>query len=550
MGSSGVCPLTVISTVPDICRHMSNLIVKAQHEVILATNFWKYSEGSRLICNALQELSRRALGESRRVVVKVMYDRGDPKQMIDHHQSVDPKRFSDPKGAVRLPHPDDIPNVALEVVNYHRPPLGTFHAKFMIIDRKIAITQSNNIQDNDNLEMMAQFEGPIVDSLYDMALITWHNPLHPPLPCAKTPAAESAMPTFNESHKAMFEENGQILQRYSFKSPMPDGTSDVSDIAEKASKLTRAELPLHTSQDPHYDDDISKEVLRAAAGFIPKNGESRMQGISNLLNVPAQSTKATAPEVEPSQMMTPIIPLPSHESFPIAMVCREPYAPPSNSSVHTPQNAAFQSALRNAERSVFIQTPNLNAAALLPEILAACRRGVNVTYYYCLGYNDVGELLPKQGGHNEYVANKLYRGLEPEYRKNLDIFCYVAKDQNYPIHKTFSKRSCHIKLMIVDEHIAIQGSGNQDTQSWYHSQEVNIMLDSSFVCQKWMEGIRQNQNTHLYGQVEKDGADAGCWKDPATGKQSEGAIGVNAGRFSWAKGFEGAIARVRGTGGF
>lgn len=552
MGSSGVCPLIVISTIPDICRHMSNLIVRAQHEVFLATNFWKYSEGSRLICNALKELSRRALGESRRVVVKVMYDRGDPKQIIDHHQSVSPKKFSDPNGPVRLPNPEDIPNVALEVVNYHRPPLGTFHAKFMIVDRKIAIVQSNNIQDNDNLEMMAQFEGPIVDSLYDMALITWHNPLHPPLPCTHTPAADSPPPTFNDSHRAMFEENGQILNQYSFRNsyPMPKGTSDVSEIAEKATRITRNELPLHTSQDPHYDDDLSKEVLRATAGFISKNGESRMQGISNLLNVPAEGTEATAPEVEPSQMMTPIIPIPSHEAFPMAMVCREPFAPPTDSSVHTPQNAAFQSALRNAEKSVFIQTPNLNAAALLPEIVAACRRGVNVIYFYCLGYNDMGELLPKQGGHNESVANKLYQELEPEYRKNLDIFCYVAKDQIKPIHNSFKKRSCHIKLMIVDGHIAIQGSGNQDTQSWYHSQEINIMLDSHFVCQKWIEGIQQNQNTHIYGQVEKEGADAGCWKDPVTGKQGKGAIGVSAGRFSWAKGFQGAIARVRGTGGF
>lgn len=40
-----------------------------------------------------------------------------------------------------------------------------------------------------------------------------------------------------------------------------------------------------------------------------------------------------------------------------------------------------------------------------------------------------GELLPGQGGHNEYIANKLYSELEPEYHKNLDIHCYVAKDQ-------------------------------------------------------------------------------------------------------------------------
>jgi len=222
MGSSGVCPLVVIAPIPDICRHMSNLIARAQHEVFLATNFWKYSEGSRLICNALRELSKRALSESRRVVVKIMYDRGDPKQIFNPHQFVSPKVFSDPTGPLRIPHPDDLPNVDLAVVNYHRPPLGTFHAKFMIVDRRIAILQSNNIQDNDNLEMMTQFEGPIVDSLYDMALITWHNPLQPPLPMLSSPAANETSPTFNgEGHRSMFDEKNNLRNQYSLTLPLP-----------------------------------------------------------------------------------------------------------------------------------------------------------------------------------------------------------------------------------------------------------------------------------------------------------------------------------------
>lgn len=327
----------------------------------------------------------------------------------------------------------------------------------------------------------------------------------------------------------------------------------------------RTDLPLHTSQDSHYDEDVGEEILRATAAYVPRNGAPLIQGVNNLLNVPAGGTKATAPELQPCQMMTPIIAIPRHDPFPIAMVCREPFPSPTNASVHTPQNAAFQSGLRNAISTVFIQTPNLNAGALLPEIVAACTRGVHVSYFYCLGYNDAGkrtmslnalllnaagELLPMQGGHNESVANKLYSQLTPEIRQNLSIYCYIGKDQVRPIHNKFKKRSCHIKLMIVDDHIAIQGSGNQDTQTWYHSQEVNVMIDSPLVCRKWLEGIRQNQNTHLYGEVEREGTNAGCWVDPTTGKQADGAIGVSAGRFSWATGIKGAIARVQGTGGF
>jgi phosphatidylserine/phosphatidylglycerophosphate/cardiolipin synthase-like enzyme len=148
------------------------------------------------------------------------------------------------------------------------------------------------------------------------------------------------------------------------------------------------------------------------------------------------------------------------------------------------------------------------------------------------------------------IAHNLYEKLGEQYRNNLDVYVYVAKDQIHPIHGKFKKRSCHIKLMTVDGHIGIQGNGNQDTQSWYHSQEVNVMIDSALVVGKWMEGILQNQNTHLYGKVEKEGQDSGCWKDPRTEEQAKGAIGVDPGKFAWAKGVVGAVQRVRGAGGF
>ena len=72
------------------------------------------------------------------------------------------------------------------------------------------------------------------------------------------------------------------------------------------------------------------------------------------------------------------------------------------------------------------------------------------------------------------------------------------------------------------------------------------MIDSPTICAAWAEGIRRNQNTHIYGAVSP--AD-GCWHD-ADGNQAEGAIGNTPGRFSFLKGIAGAIARVKGVGGF
>jgi phosphatidylserine/phosphatidylglycerophosphate/cardiolipin synthase-like enzyme len=86
--------------------------------------------------------------------------------------------------------------------------------------------------------------------------------------------------------------------------------------------------------------------------------------------------------------MTPYIPHPVHEPFPIAMVCREPHGTPNHNSVYNPQNEVWLSALRNAKQNVFIQSPTLNAEPLIPAIIEACERGIDVYCYICLGYND------------------------------------------------------------------------------------------------------------------------------------------------------------------
>lgn len=296
-------------------------------------------------------------------------------------------------------------------------------------------------------------------------------------------------------------------------------------------------------------------MLRSIAAMNPSNNERRIDCVARHLNtMETNTTTATAPDTtDPLEIMTPLIPIPVHEPYPMAMVSRPPFGAPTFGSLKVPQNTAFISALRNATKSVLIQTPNLNAQDLLPELVASARRGIHLTLITCLGYNDAGELLPLQGGHNEAVAHKLYTMLERKFHDNLDIYAYVAKDQMAPIHNSFKKRSCHIKLMIVDGHLGIQGSGNQDSQSWYHSQEINVMLDSELVVGTWVEGTRRNQNTFKYGKVRKGDPKTdelvGCWVDEE-GKMAKGAIGVDPGKFSWLHGIKGAVARVKGEGGF
>lgn len=74
--------MTIVAPLPDLCRHIANCIVRAEKEVFLGTNFWIYSDASTIVTDALKELSRRAGERGTKIVVKMIYDRGNVKQVI------------------------------------------------------------------------------------------------------------------------------------------------------------------------------------------------------------------------------------------------------------------------------------------------------------------------------------------------------------------------------------------------------------------------------------------------------------------------------------
>lgn len=111
------------------------------------------------------------------------------------------------------------------------------------------------------MEMMTHMEGPIVDSLYDMALLTWHEELKPPLPLLDKPATEHV--------------TGLTYETQSFLDLIPDFPNA---LVAKAKSLNDAHkrLPAHVAGDPHYDDDIAGEMLRMQSGLTPKPDERLM----------------------------------------------------------------------------------------------------------------------------------------------------------------------------------------------------------------------------------------------------------------------------------
>ncbi|ODQ51959.1 hypothetical protein SAICODRAFT_20276 [Saitoella complicata NRRL Y-17804] len=646
IGTSGTLPLTILSTIPDIMHHYYECILAAEHEVILVTNYWQQSNSQETICKALRDLSKKLDGSRRKIVVKLMYDRGDISQVLNFHARVTEKKWV----KLNIPKRSEIPNLEFEVINYHRWLMGTLHAKFLIVDRKLALLNSNNIQDRPNLEFMVHLEGAVVNSFYDTFLITWHRTLNPSLPQMTSPAPSD--PVFGEtlyfskastehvkekfkeaatrartrlnrdntraSMEAVhldFQNQNQLLGR--FKDMVGRSSLDVSRRMERDEHGEPITFERHGQIEPHghvlkgktsVDSGILTDGVRVAPHMDTLEEERSVVGSStevmsdvtaidgpsssymqsekvaspvsmsqgqkglpptqpptvpNSANVSRRNSrigfatlvqmvterrnKELAGEDHPSPIeafraklenlakhfnstgvksecaptlesevhasildddFTPYIAHQKHVPIPIAMVSRNPHGTPGHADIRNPQDAAWMAAMRYAKREIFIQTPTFNAKPAQRGVLEACRRGIKCTLWLGLGFNDKSESFPFQGGTNEQVVRKLYRKLNKEgngHEKNLVVCWYTGKDQTKPLNAVHKQRNCHVKFMCVDNQVAIFGNGNMDTQSWFHSQEINIMIDDERIVQEWMVAFRKNQNTHLYGQTDTNG---------------------------------------------
>lgn len=103
--------------------------------------------------------------------------------------------------------------------------------------------------------MLAHFEGSIVDSFYDAALLSWGKPLDPPLPLLNSPAKDAPIPC----HEARSPELA---------------SGDITKI-----------LPEHTTSSPNYDVSMIQEVHRLNSTVYPRSGESPTQAVTRHLSM-------------------------------------------------------------------------------------------------------------------------------------------------------------------------------------------------------------------------------------------------------------------------
>lgn len=324
----------------------------------------------------------------------------------------------------------------------------------MIVDRKVALVNSNNIQDRANMEMMVHLEGPIVDSLYDMALISWFRPMHPRLPLLTRPFEKP-----EGGYKFGMDNEYASIH-------LLDGRKG----AELYHKLTNEEIPSDATSDGKIfisgRYQTITEHLSWSLFTFPRLREL-MSLIIDADNQPDThgTVEYESPELPDGEYLPHVFHAP-HEESPMVLLNRAPYGKLGNpdSAILNAQDVAWLAGLKYAKKNVFIQSPTFNAAPVVEGVLNAVRRGIECTLYIDVGYNDGGEVLPGQGGINEEVSKRMFAQLNEEEKERLRFYWYTGKlhyrqmvalvsgcndfstgkDQIKPINASAQKRNCHV----------------------------------------------------------------------------------------------------------
>lgn len=389
---------------------------------------------------------------------------------------------------------------------------------------------------------MVHLEGEIVHSFFEMALFSWYNALSPAL-TSLTQQLQSPQTEFRFGTDNQFVRCKQDL---------------LAAQIEATHTIRTQNFPNGMAQHQNSPADAQRGMLESL--LFPEGGLGKIFAVTKRLNTTLQpDTKATYEGHEEMSDFVPHIVHAPHRPFPIALMNRKPRGSLDYTDTNNPQDAAWLGGMRWAQKSIFIQTPTFNCLFSISEyistglisstappavegVLAAVRRGVEVTLYLDIGFNDAAEKLWKQGGTNETVVERMMAALQPQERQRLSIHWYTGKDMRRPINAARKQRNCHIKLCIIDEQVGMQGNGNADSQSWFHSQESNIMVDSSQICKEWRAAIESNQNTGLFGKVQDDG----IWRDPADGSLLESSQ-VQGGALGKLKGLKDTVRRATGN---
>jgi phosphatidylserine/phosphatidylglycerophosphate/cardiolipin synthase-like enzyme len=183
------------------------------------------------------------------------------------------------------------------------------------------------------------------------------------------------------------------------------------------------------------------------------------------------------------------LPRPREGGVPMLVAGRRANGCPWQRRLDNPQDQAFLSAIAHACRRICIYSPNLNVGPLRRALVDAVARGVEVRLLLSKGFNEVTQGLG-QGGGNAHNVRRLYRALRRRdaAEGGLDVRWYTTAQGLAPLEGN-GPRSSHAKGASFDDQLLVLGSGNMDTQSWFRSRELNVVIDSAEVTAQWSREV-------------------------------------------------------------
>jgi hypothetical protein len=363
----------IVDDLPVIVEFIARYIREAKRSIHFVTSYW---EGSSMSAAVVKRALQQAISGNKHIEIRIVLDNGkmanffakDFKRVI-HRVDWERELNLELQPAGR--------NIA--IMSYHRPLMGTMHAKFLVVDDHLAVLCSNNIQDRPNLEMAVCMSGDIVSGFIECSRYLWkdvHLDLHLDL------------------HANLF------------------------------SCIISGSLDTFSS---------SVEVEQSFRDSAPEDGRSEKRMI----------------------------------------MCNRDANGSLWDDVLTPQNHVWWTCMSLAKRKILIVTPTFNAYHAKRSVYLACCRGVHVTLLLTKYFNDKKEALPLQGGTNTQVVAELLQKLKKKQCEGyLSVKWFKGKNEE----KERIGVNNHVKYMCIDDTYFMIGNGNMDTQSWYHSMEVNVLI--------------------------------------------------------------------------
>jgi len=161
--------------------------------------------------------------------------------------------------------------------------------------------------------MMCQFEGDIVNALYDCFLISWRKEFkNPPgLPCVATAAIAG--------RRFMFGDRGAY--------------------GEKATAQETAKVETHVKTFESHESEPIYELRNQSAHYNKENSSQTSVSLTQRLNVGESPAEETFPPSKPHFM--PFYFHMPHQPVPMALVNRRPQYLPGHHDIWNPQNAVW-----------------------------------------------------------------------------------------------------------------------------------------------------------------------------------------------------------------